>query len=325
MALRPRMMASVGAFLMLTGVAACDSGGAEFPSDRFELIVPYNPGGSNDTAGRLLASELEAISGQQVVVVNRPGGGAAVGITEAMSAPADGYNMVITPNSAFASVPLVQEVSYTPEDFRSVGPLYDQPHIIVSHKDSDIQSLDDLEQVTDRITYTILAQGHVTHLSLGNVLNDMGLEAEPVPYDSAADSLQAVTSGQVDVGIIDMNIAVPQVESGDVTALAINTEERHPAFPDIESLVEAGYPDGAGYLSRNMISVPADTPDDVATELQSLLTEAYESDAYQQFMEENYLLEPEYEGAAFIDEFIPEERERLVTAFADLGIERIDG
>ena len=325
MTLRTRLMASAGAALMLTGGAACDAGDAEFPFDRFELIVPYNPGGSNDTAGRLLASEVESISGQQVVVVNRPGGGAAVGITEAMSAPADGYNMVITPNSAFASVPLVQEVSYTPEDFRSVGPLYDQPHIIVSHKDSDIQSLDDLEQVTDRITYTILAQGHVTHLSLGSVLNDMGLEAEPVPYDSATDSLQAVTSGQVDVGIIDMNIAVPQVESGDVTALAINTEERHPAFPDIESLVEAGYPDGAGYLSRNMISVPADTPDEVATELQSLLTEAYESEAYQQFMEENYLLEPEYEGAAFIEEFIPEERERLVAAFDDLGIERIDG
>ena len=51
MTLRPRLMASAGAVLMLTGVAACDAGDAEFPSDRFELIVPYNPGGSNDTAG----------------------------------------------------------------------------------------------------------------------------------------------------------------------------------------------------------------------------------------------------------------------------------
>ena len=325
MKLPPRTLASVGAILALTGLAACDSGDAEFPSDSFELIVPYNPGGSNDTAGRLLAAELEELTGEQVVVVNRPGGGAAVGITEAMSAPADGYNMVITPNSAFASVPLVQEVSYTPEDFRSVGPLYDQPHIIVSNKDSDIQSLEDLAQVSDRITYSMLAQGHVTHLSLGTVLNDMGVEAEPVPYDSATDSLQAVTSGQVDVGIIDMNIAVPQLESGDVTGLAINTEERHPAFPDLVSLVEAGYPDGAGYLSRNMLSVPVDTPDDVISELEPLLVEAYESDAYQQYMEDNYLLEPEYEGAAYIEEFIPLERDRLVQAFDDLGIERIDG
>lgn len=325
MKLRPRTLASVGAILALAGVTACDSGDAEFPSDSFELIVPYNPGGSNDTAGRLLAAELEGITGEQVVVVNRPGGGAAVGITEAMSASADGYNMVITPNSAFASVPLVQEVSYTPEDFRSVGPLYDQPHIIVSQKDSDIQSLEDLAEVSDRITYSMLAQGHVTHLSLGTVLNDMGVDAEPVPYDSATDSLQAVTSGQVDVGIIDMNIAVPQVESGDVTGLAINTEERHPAFPDLVSLVEAGYPDGAGYLSRNMLSVPADTPDEVVAELEPLLLEAYESDAYQQYMEDNYLLEPEYEGAAYIEEFIPLERDRLVQAFEDLGIERIDG
>ena len=325
MKLPPRTLASVGAILALTGLAACDSGDAEFPSDSFELIVPYNPGGSNDTAGRLLAAELEELTGEQVVVVNRPGGGAAVGITEAMSAPADGYIMVITPNSAFASVPLVQEVSYTPEDFRSVGPLYDQPHIIVSNKDSDIQSLEDLAQVSDRITYSMLAQGHVTHLSLGTVLNDMGVEAEPVPYDSATDSLQAVTSGQVDVGIIDMNIAVPQLESGDVTGLAINTEERHPAFPDLVSLVEAGYPDGAGYLSRNMLSVPVDTPDDVISELEPLLVEAYESDAYQQYMEDNYLLEPEYEGSAYIEEFIPLERDRLVQAFDALGIERIDG
>lgn len=324
MKLYPRAIASIGAVLALTGVSACGSGDAEFPSEQFELIVPYNPGGSNDTAGRLLVAELEEITGQQVVVVNRPGGGAAVGITEAMSAPADGYNMVITPNSAFASVPLVQAVAYEPEDFRSVGPLYDQPHLIVSSADSDIQSLEDLAQVSDRITYSMLAQGHVTHLSLGSVLNDMGVDAEPVPYDSATDSLQAVTSGQVDVGIVDMNIAVPQVESGAVTGLAINTEERHPAFPDIVSLVEAGYPDGAGYLSRNMISIPVDTPDEVATQLEDLLVQAYESDDYQQFMEDNYLLEPEFDGAAYIEEFIPQERERLVQAFDDLGIERID-
>lgn len=318
-----RIGLTASAIVAAFSLSACSASDAEFPSESFELVVPYSAGGSTDTASRVLAAELEKISGQSVLVVNRPGGGAAVGLTEAKRADPDGYNMILAPGSAFASLPLSQKVAYAPEDFRSVGGLYDQPYVVVTSKDSPIQSLEDLSKVQDRITYTTFAVGHVAHLSVANVLEKMGVEGEAVPYNSASESLQAVTSGQVDLGVIDMNIVGGQLESGDVTGIAINSTEPDPAFPDIPSFTEAGYPQGADFLSRISIAVPAETPDDVAGKLEGLLTQAYESDSYQKYMKDNYLLEPKYVGSAFFDEYIPMEKERAIEAFDRLGLERL--
>lgn len=306
-------------------LSACSSEGSVYPSDRFELVIPYGAGGATDTAGRVLAGELKEITGQQVTVVNRPGGGAAVGLTEATSAEPDGYHMVLAPGSAFATLPLLQEVQFGPDDFRSVGGLYDQPYVIVTSKDSPIQSLEDLAGTTGRVTYTTFALGHVAHLSMANVLEEMGVEGEAVPYDSASESIQAVTSGQVDIGVIDMNIAAGQLASGTVTGIALNSDEPHPAFPEIPTFVQGGYPQGAGFLSRISIAVPADTPDDVARELEQLLQQAFDSDKYQKYMEDNYLLAPEYTGSTFFDEYIPMEKERAESSFARLGIEQSNG
>lgn len=323
MKLSTRLIA-VGACIPLIALSACTTGDTEFPSDDFELVIPYSPGGATDTAGRVFAAELEEQVGQQVVVVNRPGGGAAVALTEALSAQPDGYNLVLAPGSAFATVPLVQNVSFTAEDYRSVGGLYDQPYVIVVSNDSPIQSIEDLAEVDERITYTTYASGHVTHLSMATALQDMGVEGEPVPYDSATDSLQAVTSGQVDIGVIDMNIAAPQLESGAVTGIAVNSEEPHPSFPELPSFGEAGYSDSAGYLSRISIAVPADTPDDIASTLENILLETLDSDVYKQYREENFLLRPEFIGAEFFDEYVPDDEQRAESAFDQLGIERIN-
>lgn len=317
--------AAVAACTPLLALAACSTGDQEFPSDRFELVIPYGPGGATDTAGRIFASELEKISGEQVVVVNRPGGGAAVALTEAMNSDPDGYNLVLAPGSAFATVPLVQEVSFNAEDFRSVGGLYDQPYVIVAGEDSPIQSLEDLENTDGRLTYTTYAIGHVAHLSMASLLQEMGVDGEPVPYDSANDSLQAVTSGQVDLGVIDMNIAAPQLEAGTVTGLAVNSEEEHPAFPDLPALGSAGHPDSAGYLSRISIAVPAETPDEIASPLEDMLAETLQGDVYQQYLDDNFLLEPEFIGAEFFDEYVPEDTARAESAFDALGIDRLNG
>lgn len=325
MKLYARAVFALTSCLSLAALSACGSGDTEFPSDDFELVIPYAAGGATDTAGRVFAAGLEDASGQSVVVVNRPGGGAAVGLTEAMSARPDGYNLVLAPGSAFATVPLVQDVGYEPASFRSVGGLYDQPYVIVTAKDSPIQSIEDLAEASGRLTYTTYAVGHVAHLSMASVLEEMGVEGEPVPYDSATDSLQAVTSGQVDLGVIDMNIAAPQLESDAVTGIAVNSEEPHPSFPDLPSLTESGYPEGAGYLSRISIAVPADTPDDVASSLEGLLQEAFDSTEYQTYMEENFLLAPEYVGAEFFDDYVPAEAARAEDAFDRLGIERSNG
>ncbi|WMY78555.1 tripartite tricarboxylate transporter substrate binding protein [Citricoccus sp. I39-566] len=304
------------AALALTGC----SGGGEYPDGNVEIIVPNAAGGSVDTTTRAFAEAMSEELDTQFVVVNRDGGGQTVGTTEAANANPDGYTTYTAPASAFASRPLLEEVQYSADDFISIAALAHQPYVIVTDIDSGYKTLEDLAAADERVTYTTFGRGNMTHLAMGNTLDSMGVEGEPVPYESGADAIQAVTSGQVDIGVVDVNIASGQIDSGTVNALAVTSEERHESYPDVVSLAETEWPEGAGFISMVAWAVPADTPEDVVNTLTEAAQNAYNSDSYQEYVESNYLMEPEYNGTAWFEELIPELSERSAESFERLGL-----
>jgi len=300
-------------------LTAC-SGDDEYPSGNVEMIVPNAAGGSVDTSARAFAAAMSDEMGVEFVVVNREGGGQTIGTTEAAQANPDGYTTYVAPASAFASRPLLEEVQYSAEDFVSITPLAHQPYVIVTDADSEYKTLEDLAEADERVTYTTFGRGNMTHLAMGSTLDSMGVEGEPVPYESGADALQAVTSGQVDVGVIDVNVSAGQVEAGAVNALAVTSEHRHDSLPDVVSLAETEWPEGAGFTSMVAWAVPADTPDDVIDQLTTAAESAYESDSYQEYLESNHMEDSEHTGRLWFDELIPELSERSKEAFERLGL-----
>lgn len=304
------------AALALTGC----SGGEEYPDGNVEIIVPNAAGGSVDTTTRAFAEAMSEELDTQFVVVNRDGGSQTVGTTEAANANPDGYTTYSAPASAFASRPLLEEVQYSADDFISITPLAHQPYVIVTDIDSQYKTLEDLAAADERVTYTTFGRGNMTHLAMGNTLDSMGVEGEPVPYESGADAIQAVTSGQVDIGVVDVSIASGQMDSGTVNALAVTSEERHEAYPDIVSLSETEWPEGSGFISMVAWAVPADTPEDIVNTLTEAAEAAYNSPTYQEYVEANFLMETEYTGASWFEELIPELSERSAESFERLGL-----
>lgn len=305
------------AAIAVTGCA----GGDEYPSGNVEIIVPNAAGGSVDTTTRAFAEAMSEELDNEFVVVNREGGGQTIGTTEAANADPDGYTTYSAPASAFASRPLLEDVQYSADDFVSITHLAHQPYVIVTEASSEYETLEDLAEADERVTYTTFGQGNMTHLAMGNTLDSMGVDGEPVPYESGADAIQAVTSGQVDIGVIDVNVASGQIDSGAVNALAVTSEERHDSYPDIVSLAETEWPEGAGFISMVAWAVPADTPEDVVDTLTNAAESAYNSSTYQEYVEANYLMDTEYTGSAWFDELIPELSERSAESFERLGLD----
>src|SRR5690554_1631196 len=123
-----RVLMDAGALSLAAMLVACsgaqqpgeDTPAADYPTKAIEFIVPYDPGGSTDTTARVFAEALANELDGTVNVVNRPGGGTVIGITEAANATPDGYTVALAPASSFVTAPLTQEVAYSTDDFISV-------------------------------------------------------------------------------------------------------------------------------------------------------------------------------------------------------------
>jgi tripartite-type tricarboxylate transporter receptor subunit TctC len=117
--------------LMLAAMLALPAAAQDYPSRAVQLIIPFPPGGNTDLMARALQAELSKALGQQVVAVNRGGAAGAIGNAELARARADGYTIGISPNNAITTQPFLQNVTYTPESFRYLCLVYDNPQVLI--------------------------------------------------------------------------------------------------------------------------------------------------------------------------------------------------
>lgn len=324
MRLRALSVTTVSA-LALT-LTACGPGGgggggdaSDYPSRDIEMLVGFDAGGHNDSTARRFAASLEEELGENVLVVNRPGGGGVLASTEAANAAPDGYTVLFAPTGAFTSGMLQQQVSYEISDFRSIQPVAENGFVVAVPADSPFQTLADLENAEGRLTYSTFGQGHPSHLIGAEIAEGYGIDAEAVAYDGSPDALQAIVNGAVDFGIQDITSALPRLESGELRGLAISSEERLDALPDLPTVGEEGFED-ATFVGSQALVVPAETPDEVVGALEEAASAAVEDPEFVEFVETNAGSVPDVEGEAWFAEYMPAERDRFEEMYARLGI-----
>lgn len=312
---------------LVIAVSACGpgvsggSGGGDYPSKRIEIIVPYGAGGATDTHARSLADGLSTELGVNVQIVNQPGSGGAIGTSEAAQASPDGYELLFAPASAFTSVPNLQNVSYSEEDFEGIAMMYQQGYGLVAGAD-DFESLDDLASADGRITYAFTGTGNPTHLAAESFAQEAGIEVEGVPFDAATDAIQAVRGGQVDFTIADLNIAGAQVDQDDdLVALAVSADERQEQLPDVPTFQEEGYMPDDVYAARFALAAPAGTPDETLETIRESTDAVLTSESFGEFAKTNYLYPSPFDDPQkWFTEWIPKERDRVKTKFDEFGI-----
>jgi tripartite-type tricarboxylate transporter receptor subunit TctC len=273
------------ALLFAIPLACAAAARAEFPEHPVRLIVPQAAGSATDTVARLLAAEMPAQLGQQVVVENRPGGALTIGINLTAKAPPDGYTIGMGPIGAMAITRhMVAKLPYDIErDLQPIA-LVQKGHLLLAVSPSlPVRSVRELiayaKKNPGRLLNASSSNGSPGHVG-GELFKYMtGTDIVHVPYKGGSQAINDLIAGHVQVMFESLNSIAPYAQSGRVRALAVSGARRSPAFPDLPTIAEAGVP---GYEAPTWSGVigPAGIPRPIVLRLNAAINKAIATPTY---------------------------------------------
>ncbi len=249
---------------------------ADYPSRAIKFLVPFPPGSGTDTSARYFARKITEITGQPVVVENRPGGNGFIAVQQALSAPADGYTVFIGSNSTLATnAALFKKLPYDPvADFAPISVLMRAPALVIVPPNSPYKSVADVVEAAKKAPGKInYASGSAAYQLMSELFNETArVETNHVPFKGAGDAITAIASGNADIAFVDITGSIELAKSGRVRAIAIADERRSPDLPDVPTAIEAGLP---GYLAFTWVAamINAKTPKPIVDKLSTLFVQ----------------------------------------------------
>jgi tripartite-type tricarboxylate transporter receptor subunit TctC len=219
-----------------------------FPTKQIRIVVPFPAGGATDIAARAIADKMGAAWKQPVVVENRGGAGGNVGSDVVAKAPADGYTLVMGVTGSHAiNISLYAKMPYDPvRDFEAISQVAVVPNVIVVHPSVKAVTLKEFVALAKRepgkLDYASLGSGTAAHLGMEMFKRDAGIFLVHIPYRGSAPAVADLIGGQVQVMMDGLPSALPHVKVGRLRALAVTSQKRSPAAPDLPTIAESGYP-----------------------------------------------------------------------------------
>jgi tripartite-type tricarboxylate transporter receptor subunit TctC len=274
---RALIAASVAAALLPT------AGWAQgYPAKPVKIVVPFPAGGPADIFGRALANGMSAELGQQVVVENRTGAGGMTGIDSVAKSPPDGYTIGLNSGSLLSAFPFMH--SKMPFDWQKDIALITMvarvQEVLVVHPSLGLNTLQDLAAHARanprRVSFGSAGVGTFTHLVVELFKIAAKIELVHVPYRGAAPAVNDLLGNHVQMVVLDIPVLLPHIRAGKVKALAVTSETRSAALPEVPTTVEAGF---KGMLSDNWYGLvtPAGVPADVLDKIHKAATNTLRS------------------------------------------------
>lgn len=251
-----------------------------YPSESVTMIVGWTAGGPADGVGRMVAAEMGKHLGQAVVVDNKAGAGGNIGSVAAARAKPNGYTiMLATVASHGLNAALYDDIGYDPiKDFAPIGLVSASPSTMLVPLNSPFKTVQDyVDQAKanpGKLTYGSGGVGSSQHLAGASFKTRTGIDILHVPYKSTAPALTDVMAGRIDM-IITTGAMAP-IASGKVRPLAITSESRIAALPDVPTFDEAGV---KGFYMKSWYGLvaPAGTPEPILLKLNEALTKALQN------------------------------------------------
>src|SRR5262244_580848 len=276
---REESMRRLCLYLFLLAIALSAAARAEYPERPIRFIVPQAAGSATDTVARLVAAELSPILGTTVAVDDRPGAALTLGLDLVAKSNPDGYTIGMGPIGALAITRhMVQRLPYVIErDFQPIA-LVVRGHLLLAVSPSL-----PVNSVAELVAYAKANPGKLLNASSsngspGHVGGELfkfmsGTQIVHVPYKGGAPAIQDLIAGRVQVMFESLNSIAPHAKSGSVKALAVGSDHRSAAFPDLPTIAEAGVP---GYEAGTWTGViaPAGLPRPILDKLNAAINKA---------------------------------------------------
>jgi tripartite-type tricarboxylate transporter receptor subunit TctC len=255
---------------------------AAFPEKPIEIVVPFNAGGGTDIMTRIFAEHLAEALDSPVVVVNRPGAGGEVGMTEVAEADPDGYKLIVINTPNVLTIPVEREARFSVDSFDLLGTIAEDPGTLSVHEDSEIMSIEELAAVAgaapEEITFGTAGVGSAGHIAVLLFEQAADVSMRHIPYSGSSEVRTGLLNGDIMVATANLGEALTFADGQPWRILGVMASERVASQPDLPTFAEAGYPITAGSLRG--LGAPAGTPDDVLDTLRGAMAEVMASEAF---------------------------------------------
>ena len=271
------------------GLAACGTSAVHaqaFPAKPIKIVVAFAPGGATDVLARSLAQQMSVQTGATVIVENKPGASGAIAMELVDKAPADGYTLLWGSDTVVVQ-PLLRK-NFPVDPFRDLTPLArlgTAPNVISVNKKVPARDLKELIALAKArpgdLKYGSGGNGSSQHLSGEEFKIRSGTSMIHVPYKGTGPAVTDLLGGHIDLVFTGIGEVAPHAASGEVRPLAIMSEARVAALPNVPTLIELGYP---GFIGGSWMGVlaPAGLPREIATWLTDRILAAAQSDEFKQ-------------------------------------------
>ncbi len=244
-----------------------------YPAKPVRLIVPYPAGGGTDFFARAVGAQLSQQLGQQIVVENRPGAATIIGAEAAAKSAPDGYTLLLGDTATFAVNPtLYKKLPYDPLKDLAPVTLTGRFALLLVVNPSKLKAtsvkelVEEAKKAPGTIDYASPGPGSPHHLAMEMFKQRTGTQFTHVPYKGSGPAIQDLLGGQIPLMFLDLAAGAPQIKSGKIKALAVASDKRISALPDLPTVAESGVP-GFEAWAWQALAVPAGTPKDIVAKL----------------------------------------------------------
>jgi tripartite-type tricarboxylate transporter receptor subunit TctC len=246
-----------------------------YPAKQLRLVVPYPAGGGTDFFARLIGAQLSLQLGQQVVIENRPGAATIIGAEAVVKSAPDGYTLLLGDTATFAVNPILyKKLPYDPQKDLAPVSLTGRFALLLVVNPAKISAttvkdlIEEAKKSPGKLDYASPGPGSPHHLAMEMFKQRTGTQFVHVPYKGAAPAIQDLLSGQIPLMFLDLAAGAPQIKAGKLKSLAVASDKRIAALPELPTVSESGV---AGFeaWAWQALAVPAGTPKDIIARLNS--------------------------------------------------------
>ena len=264
-----RMRAAACAALIALGAAASSALAQTYPAKTIRYIIAFPPGGSNDILARIIGARMTELMGQTVIIDNRPGGGANIGVEAIARAPADGYTIGNISATHTINGTLYPKLGYDIlKDFTPVTRVAEIPVLIAAHPVVPIKGPKDLIALSQKrkLSYGSSGIGTPGHLAAEMLRAYGAKDLQHVPYKGGSPASIDLVAGNIELLFNNMPDLMQFVKAGKMRPIAVTSAKRDPVLPDTVSMIEAGFP---GFELGNWVAIvgPAGMPKEAVARL----------------------------------------------------------
>jgi tripartite-type tricarboxylate transporter receptor subunit TctC len=267
----------VAAFLFLAAVLCAGpimaQDAKDYPAKPIRIIVPYPPGGGTDVVARIISDPLAAALGQPIIIDNRGGAAGNLGTDIAAKSAPDGYTILLTLSSHTINPKLYDKLPFDVErDFAPISLVALSPQILVAHPSVPANNIRELIALAKaqpgKLNFASVGTGSPGHIAGELFKLKTGVDIVHIPYKGGGPAVTDTLGGQVQLLFVTLPAAMQHVKAGRLKALAVTSDKRSLAAPDIPTIAESGVPDCVVNSWYGALA-PAKTPPAIVAKLQA--------------------------------------------------------